>query len=143
VSRRGTAVAEPDTAVHQLRADLEAVASDRDRLASANAVLADQLDIVNGRADRMQRERDNAQAALRDTAADVAAMHDAVLPSLAAIHPGPFDEPMPEDARVTKAGKCLGTWEDVTGDRGEDYGTVEAVDFGALYALIGAELVAA
>lgn len=113
------------------------------RAAQDLAALTDELDIANGRADRAERQRDHAQAALRDTAADVAAVHDAVLPSLAAIHPGPFDEPMPEDARVTKAGKCIGTWPPVAGDRISDWPAVEAVDFGPLYALIGAELAGA
>lgn len=107
------------------------------------AAALDELDIANGRADREKAAKEKAQAALRDTAADVAAMHDAVLPSLAAIHPGPFDEPMPEDARVTKAGKCIGTWPPVVGDRISDWPAVEVVDFGALYALIGAELAGA
>jgi hypothetical protein len=135
--RRGnTAVAEHEPVLDTRDVDLARAAQD---LAAA----LDELDIANGRADRERAAKEKAQAALRDTAADVAAMHDAVLPSLAAIHPAPFDEPMPDDARVTKAGKCIGTWPPVPGDRIADWPAVEVVDFGPLYALIGADLVAA
>lgn len=131
--RRAAAVAEDtrDTDT-ELRAALDAAHA---RVGE----LTDQLDLANARADREKRDAQWLRESLRDAESVLEMLEPIVLPMLAAFHPG-FDEPIPDDARVTKAGKVMGTWPPVAGDLGEHYGTVEPVDFQPLYELIDTRL---